>query len=219
MSLYQQLREANGNDTDFYNKYVFTGEISDWFKFIMGNCDIPITSDNIIMNYRDAYISMRSKDRSKYNEDNINHHDLGVSGLYEALNSINDFTNIMISKNKGEHGEVKLEFATPVKDKKGRNALAILEIDTIAKNGSSVLSVTVTTSVYGRRNIERYIQTAKDDGRYIDIKKETNAWFQAQGQPVPMRGTKYGFIRSIYDSPSIVNTEGLQISEDGKKQY
>ena len=36
------------------------------------------------------------------------------------------------------------------------------------------------------------------------IKKETDKWFQALGQPVPTGGTKYGFINSISDSAAKV---------------
>ena len=63
---------------------------------------------------------------------------------------------------------------------KGRGGNVITKIRTVHARGNFVSQITDDTILYLNEN-----------------KKETDKWFQAQGQPVPMRGTKYGFIRSI----------------------
>ena len=87
--------------------------------------------------------------------------------------------------------------------------------------GKTVISKVRT--VHARSNFAKQITDASV--LFLgENKKETNAWFQAQGQlSVPMGGAKYGFIRSIYDAPPNVNTN-QEISDtddmqDRKHQY
>lgn len=72
---------------------------------------------------------------------------------------------------------------------KGRGGNVITKIRTVHARGDLIKQITDDTVLYLNEN-----------------KKETDKWFQAQGHRVPMRGTKYGFIRSITPKGELVNT-------------
>ena len=50
--------------------------------------------------------------------------------------------------------------------------LSIVAINTVTQNGKKFLDAHIVTSVYGRRNIDKYIRKAEEEGRLIKHKKE-----------------------------------------------
>ena len=73
----------------------------------------------------------------------------------------------------------------------------------------------------------RYLDLAKDPERKAtgftcfpmadkEEQKETNKWFQLEGHRVPMRGTKYGLIRSVTLTYNLVKTRSQDyVAENG----
>ena len=82
---------------------------------------------------------------------------------------------------------------------------------TLGRDGAVISKI---RTVHARRDFAK--QITDDSILYLgENKNETDSWFQAQGQPVPMRGTIYGFIRSISHPFGNVNalTDGEQVDE------
>lgn len=77
-------------------------------------------------------------------------------------------------------------------------------VGVMAKQGRGGNIISRIRTVHARRDLEN--QITDDSILYLsENKKETDKWFQAQGHHVPMRGTKYGLIRSITFSNEKVN--------------
>ncbi len=90
------------------------GRFSNAFRELLKGKDVIVNNYPIAMNYRDAYLSMHSKETGKYHGDGINYHDLGVDGLESALTSFESPKAIMMSKKQG-----KIELVLQGVDKKG----------------------------------------------------------------------------------------------------
>ena len=88
-------------------------------------------------------------------------------------------------------------------------------VGVVATRGRGGNVVTKIRTVHARGDIQN--QITDDSILYLgENKKETNQWFQAQGHRVPMRGTKYGFIRSIAQKPKSVNSSDENPHSDRK---
>ena len=130
--------------------------------------DIELYNYPIAMNYRDAYLSMHSKETGKYHGEGINYHNLGVDGLEEALNKLTRPIKIIKSKKRG-----KIELILESYDKEGRSILSIVAINTHTLNSNKFEKAHIITSVYGRRNANNYINLAEKEGRLITKKEES----------------------------------------------
>lgn len=173
-TLAEQIKEAHDTAIPNERRYIYVGKFTSEFVNALSE-HIKIQDLPIGMNYRDAYLAMESRESGKYQGEGINYHGLGENGLADALESIDQTSEIMASKKSGR----KIELALQTIDKKGNRCLAIVEVNTIAQPGGNFLPAHVVTSVYGKRNIEQYIANAKDEGRLWDIKIEPSA----QGMP------------------------------------
>ena len=75
-------------------------------------------------------------------------------------------------------------------------------VATVGRDGTTISKI---RTMHARRDFAK--QITDESILYLnENKKETDRWFQAQGQPVPMRGTKYGLIRSIANIGGSVNS-------------
>ncbi len=166
-TLNEQLKDAYETSESFEQRYVYVGEFSTEFINLLQKNNIVLYNYPIAMNYRDAYLSMHSKETGKYRGQGINYHNLGVEGLQEALESFKNPKHIMKSKKDG-----KIELALQTVDKKGNSILSIIAINTVTLNGNKMLDAHIVTSAYGKKNIEKYILTAKNEGRIIENKTE-----------------------------------------------
>ena len=166
-SLTQQLEESYSSAESFDQRYIHVGKFSNEFRILLKNNEIDLFDYPIAMNYRDAYLSMHSKETGKYHGEGINYHDLGVKGLREALESLKNPVNIMKSKKDG-----KIEIVLQSVDKKGNSNLCIVAINQKTQNGRKFLDAHIVTTVYGRRNIDRYVAKAEEEGRLIKSKKK-----------------------------------------------
>ena len=85
-------------------------------------------------------------------------------------------------------------------------------VGVVATRGRGENVVTKIRTVHARGDIQK--QITDDSILYLgENKKETNEWFQAQGQRVPTGGTKYGFIRSISQKTQVVKKQIKKTSD------
>ena len=175
-SLDEQLDSILHTAESFDGRYLyigrFTSDFIDMVKQYVNISDLPIA-----MNYRDAYLSMESKENGKYSGDGINYHNLGKQGLKSAIESFGMPEQVLLSKKDG-----KIELILEVVDKKGNKLLSIVELNTFARNAKKYIEAHIVTSIYGRRNIDRYISKAKEEGRLIYSKKEEPSQGNSQVQ-------------------------------------
>ena len=150
----------------------FTSDFTDMVKPYVEIKDLPIA-----MNYRDAYLSMESKENGKYKGEGINYHSLGKEGLKSAIESFGSPEQVLLSKKEG-----KIELVLQGVDKKGNKLLSIVALNTNARNADQYIEAHIVTSIYGRRSIERYISKAEEEGRLIYNKKEEPAQVNSQVQ-------------------------------------
>ncbi len=79
------LNEILSTSVSFEGKYLYFGRFdADFIEFIKSK-DIAIQELPIIMNYRDAYLSMQSKENGIYKSDNVNYHNIGIAGMKSAI--------------------------------------------------------------------------------------------------------------------------------------
>ena len=89
-------------------------------------------------------------------------------------------------------------------------------VGVVATRGRGENVVTKIRTVHAKGDIQK--QITDDSILYLgENKKETNKWFQAQGQRVPMGGTKYDFIRSIPQLDGFVNNFDENPHSDRRK--
>jgi hypothetical protein len=165
-TLEAQLKEAFDTSASNERRYVYVGNFTKAFTEKLKN-HIVIKNYPIVMNYRDAYLSMESKERGKYKGDRINYHNLGVDGLKAALESFEDPEYILLSTKPN-----KIELILQGEDYKGRQLFSIIEVNTKAQHDRQFLDAHVVTSVYGNNGLKNRIATAKTEGRLIYNKNE-----------------------------------------------
>ena len=200
-TLREQLEDAYSTSESFDQRYIYVGRFSKELRELLKDNDVILHDYPIAMNYRDAYLSMHSKETGKYHGNNINYHDLGVNGLEAALESFKSPLSIMKSKKEG-----KIELVIQGVDKKGNSLLSVVAINTVTQNGRKFLNAHIVTSVYGRRNIDSYIAKAEKEGRLIKAKKEETP----QGIPqVQYKGNinEISSDNSISQSPNSVKSK------------
>ena len=199
-TLTEQLNEAYEAAESFDQRYVYVGRFSNAFRELLKGKNVIVNDYPIAMNYRDAYLSMHSKDTGKYHGDGINYHDLGVNGLESALTSFESPKAIMMSKRQG-----KIELVLQGVDKKGKSLLSIVAINTKTQNNRKFLDAHIVTSVYGRKSIEKYISNAENEGRLLLTKKEETS----QGIPQVQYEGNINEISSNYSiSDSTAKSQG-----------
>lgn len=189
LTLHDQLQDSFDSAESFDGRYVYVGEFEGWFLKALRKY-VKVESLPIVMNYRDAYLAMHTKETGKYHGDGINYHSLGVTGLQNALESIDRTNVVMISKK----GPEKIEIALDTVDEKNNRCLSILAVNTTAQSSDSFLATHVVTSVYGKRNIDRYIQKSEEDGRTIKIEAPASVIPQVQYEGDMVTGASDGII-------------------------
>ncbi len=212
-SLKGQLEEALDDSQSKDRRYVYVGKFTNEFAEALSKF-VDIKDYPVVMNYRDAYLSMESKENGKYQGERINYHNLGVDGLEMALLSFNEPEYILLSPKEG-----KIELLLKGKDYKDRQLISIVEINTKTQHDSRFIDVHVVNSVYGNKGIQNRIETAKKDGRLIYNKKES-----AQGMPRvqykrdvnanSLNGDKTITTTSIPDSEQKINPSEKNSSEN-----
>ncbi len=172
------LNEILASSVSFEGRYLYFGRFDIDFIDFLKSKGINIQELPILMNYRDAYLSMQSKENGIYKSDNINYHNIGICGMKSAISEISRPTAIMRSKKNDN----KIELALSFTDYKGNKGLAIVELNAAARNFRTHLTAHIVNSVYGKRNIESYIQKAKSDGRLLKNNSEEFSQVKAQVQ-------------------------------------
>lgn len=209
-SLDEQLDEILRGAESFESRYLYFGRFSDMFRTFLAENGIDVRNLPIVMNYRDAYLSMESRENGRYQGKNINYHNMGVEGMKSAIASLQSPDVVIRSKNTR-----RLEMALPFQDYKGRQGLAIVELNTAARNTGRYIEAHIVNSIYGKRNIDRYIEKARGEGRLLNRAEELS-----QGRsPVQYQGTvneNSSTKLSISDSAAESNTEfGLRSEREG----
>lgn len=200
LTLKEQLKEAldTANAKDW--RYVYVGKFTDEFINKLKE-HIDIKKYPIVMNYRDAYLSMEKKERGKYQGKKINYHNLGVDGLESALKSFANPEYVLLSTTNG-----KIELILEGRDYKNRQLFSIVEINTKTQNNQKFIDVHVVNSVYGNRSINNRIVTAKEEGRVIyDKNKES-----MQGIPL----VQYQRDINIDSSKDIIRNPNEKVNEN-----
>ena len=165
-TLKEQLKEALDTSESKDWRYVYVGEFTqDFIDKLKKHIDIKKLP--IVMNYRDAYLSMEAKERGKYQGNGISYHNLGVDGLEAALKSFDNPVYVLLSTTKG-----KIELVLKGTDYKNRQLFSVVEVNTKTQNNRKFMDVHVVTSVYGNRGLKNRIATANEDGRVIYKKEE-----------------------------------------------
>ena len=173
LTLREQLVQAFDESESKERRYVYVGEFTQNFVDKLKE-HITIKKLPIVMNYRDAYLSMKSKENGKYQGEGINYHNLGVSGLEAALKSFDNPEYVLLSKKEG-----KIELILEGRDYKNRQLFSIVEINTKAQHNKEFLPAHIVNSVYGNRGLKNRITNAEAEGRIIYNKKEEST----QGMP------------------------------------
>lgn len=179
-TLDQLLHDIRYSAQSFERRYLYFGRFTSEFRNMLHDAGIEVHDLPIAMNYRDAYLSMVSKEEGRYKGENINYHNLGENGLKSAIASISSPDAIIRSKRDG-----RIELALGFVDYKGQQGLAVVVLNSIAVNAQRHIDAHIVASIYGKRNIDNFIAKADADGRLIYSKKEDSA----QGiSPVQYRG-------------------------------
>ena len=214
LTLRGQLEEAFDTSQSKERRYVYVGRFTQSFVDKLKQ-HIEIKNFPIVMNYRDAYLSMESKENGKYQGKGINYHNLGVPGLEAALKSFDRPEYVLMSTNEG-----KIELILEGRDYKNRQLFSIVEVNTKAQNVEGYLDAHVVNSVYGNRSLNKRITLAEQQGRLIYDKNKDEEISQGTPQVQYERGIndKASSKDSIDDSPSksneqFVNFEDEQMSE------
>ena len=162
----EQLDDVLNTAESFDGRYLYIGRFTQEFvelvKPYLEVRDLPI-----VMNYRDAYLAMESRENGRYHGDGINYHKLGKEGLKHAIEFFASPDAIMLSKKDG-----KIELVLDGTDYKGDRILAIVALNTVTRNANRFVEAHIATSIYGRRSIENYIRNAAKDKRLIYDKRE-----------------------------------------------
>ncbi|MBQ2963861.1 MAG: hypothetical protein IJE14_04300 [Clostridia bacterium] len=146
---------------------------------------------------------METKENGRYKQDSINYHGLGKAGFTQAIKSIGNPQSVMLSSKSNS----KIELAIEGLDNKGRGLLSIVTINTSSQNSREFIEAHIVNSIYGKRNIERYISKSNSEGRLIYNKNNDET---PQGIP-PVRyqgdiNAESSFINSIFNSPDNVKS-------------
>ncbi len=172
-TLKEQLQDAYNTAVSKERRYIYVGEFtSDFLEKLKKH--VNIKDYPIVMNYRDAYLSMEVKERGKYHGEGINYHNLGVDGLEAALKSFDNPEYVLLSNKDG-----KIELILEGRDYKNRQLFSVVEINTVAQHNKKFLRAHVVNSVYGNRGVKNRIVLANKENRVIYNKKEEST----QGMP------------------------------------
>ena len=175
-SLDEQLDDILKTSEAFDGRYLYIGRFTpdfiDMVKSYVDINDLPIA-----MNYRDAYLSMESKDHGKYKGNGVNYHNLGKQGLKSAIESFGSPEQVLLSKKDG-----KIEMVIEGVDKKGNKLLSIVALNTHARNAKKYIEAHIVTSIYGKSSIDRYVSKAEQEGRLIYNKNEELTQVNSQVQ-------------------------------------
>ena len=171
-TLDQQLDDILSSAESFDGRYLYIGQFTQDF-IDMVSPYVEIKDLPVAMNYRDAYLSMENKENGKYKGDGINYHNLGKSGMKAAIEAFNHPEQVLLSKNAE-----KIELVLESTDYKGNKMLAIVALNTSARNTNKFIEAHIVTSIYGRRSIDKYIDKAETEGRliYKKIKSQRKAF-------------------------------------------
>lgn len=200
LTLHDQLQDSFDSAESFDRRYIYVGEFEGWFLKALRKY-VKVEGLPIVMNYRDAYLAMHTKETGKYHGDGINYHSLGVTGLQNALESIDRTNAVMISKK----GPEKIEIALDTVDVKNNRCLSIIAINTTAQSSGTYLATHVVTSVYGRKNIDKYIKAAEDEGRAIKIEAPASVRSQVQYEGAMITGASDGRIPEASEDVNLNN--------------
>ncbi len=107
----------------------------------------------------------------------------------------------------------KIELALSFTDYKGNSGLAIVELNATARNFRTHLTAHIVNSIYGKRNIENYIQKAENDGRLLTKKSEEFSQVKAQVQYKSVINENSSDNKTI---PQKVQSVNSSISENGE---
>ena len=173
LTLREQLAQAFDESESKERRYVYVGEFTQNFVDKLKK-HITIKKLPIVMNYRDAYLSMKSKENGKYQGQGVNYHNLGLDGLESALKSFDNPEYVLLSETEG-----KIELILEGRDYKNRQLFSIVEVNTNAQHSKEYLPAHVVNSVYGNRGLKNRIANAETEGRIIYNKKEESS----QGMP------------------------------------
>lgn len=211
-SLKGQLEEALDNSKSKEQRYVYVGKFTQEFVNKLKE-HIDIKMHPVVMNYRDAYLSMESKENGKYQGNNINYHNLGIDGLESAINSFGDPEYVILSTKNN-----KIELILEGSDYKGRQLFSVVEINTKTLNNNKFMDAHVVTTVYGHRGIHNRIIAAKNENRLIYNKNEsaqgiTPVQYQRNINANSLSGDNTITTNSIPDSSKKINSFEKNSSE------
>lgn len=168
-TLDEQLDEILDTTESFDGRYLYIGRFTPAFIDMVKKY-VDIEELPIAMNYRDAYLSMQSKENGKYKGDGINYHNIGKEGMKSAIESFDRPEQVLLSKKDG-----KIELVLEGVDRKGNRLLSVVALNTSTRNAQKFIEAHIVTSIYGKRSIERYVSKAESEGRLIYTKKEEPA--------------------------------------------
>ena len=198
------LQDILDGAQSFDGRYLYFGRFTQGFRDFLSDNGIAAKNLPVVMNYRDAYLSMETKENGRYKGDGVNYHGIGIDGMNEAMDHLSSPSEVMASNKPG-----KVELALDFTDSKGRRGLAIVELNTVARNASQYLEAHVVNSIYGKRNIDRYIKKARSEGRLLQKEREdlstVNSQVQYEGIDIE---------RSSYEEASASNNSITDSSEN-----
>ena len=105
--------------------------------------------------------------------------------MMDAISSFDTPDAVMLSPKEG-----KIELVLKGTDRKGNKLLSIVALNAYTRNAKNFIETHIVTSIYGRRNIEKYIDKASgQSGGYPRIRRCKAA---VQGCPRRSRPSRSG---------------------------
>lgn len=88
--------------------------------------------------------------------------------MMDAISSFDTPDAVMLSQKEG-----KIELVLKGTDRKGNKLLSIVALNAYTRNAKNFIETHIVTSIYGRRNIEKYVDKARSEGRRLITKKKS----------------------------------------------
>ncbi len=168
---YEKLEVAiSDNVKSDDRRYLDFGEIPNFYTDTLSN-KISIRKLPLVMNYRDVYLAANSKEKGKFQGKDINYHNLGKAAIAQIKEAINDPLYVVRSEKKGKRGETRIQIITEMLDYKENSIMVFVELDTHAQNNQRYINAHVINSAYGRRNIQKTIETAREQSNLLYEKR------------------------------------------------
>ena len=151
-------------------RYLSFGDIPAFYTERLSD-KIKIRKLPLLMNYRDVYLAANAKESGKFQGEDINYHNLGKNAIAQIKTAMSDPIYVIQSDRTGKQGQTRVQIITEMFDYKGNSVMVFVELDTHAQNQDAYINAHIINSIYGRKNVQKLVETARSNGRLLYEKK------------------------------------------------